>query len=178
MEKKWLSVPEFAAKIEKSVQYVRRMIDKGKIADHSVRRKKVGTKGRAKITVNYKTALADIGENLSRRMPSAKVEKEDPPQPQKSSSGSLADAQRITAQYKAALTKLDYDKKSGKLIEAEAANNYAFTFFRVLRDAFLNIPVKISAELASITSTHEINELLIKEFNEVLEGLSEWRLPQ
>ncbi len=138
----------------------------------------MGTKGKAKITINYENALVDIGENLSKRMPSAKVEPEDSDQPKKSSSGSLADAQRITAQYKAALTKLDYDKKSGKMVEAEAVNNYTFTFFRVIRDAFLNIPVKISAELASITNTHEINELLIKEFNEVLEGLSEWKLPQ
>jgi len=85
---------------------------------------------------------------------------------------SMSDAQRLQAQYKAALLKLDYEERSGKLISAQEVEVSTFNFARVVRDAVLNIPDRISAELASCTDVHAVNQKLTESLIEALEELS------
>jgi len=85
---------------------------------------------------------------------------------------SLADAQKIQAQYKAALMKLEYEEKSGKLVEVKAVEQDAFNMARIVRDNILNIPDRISAELASMTDVHLVSEKLVAELTAALEELS------
>ena len=85
---------------------------------------------------------------------------------------SLADAQKLQAQYKAALLKLEYDEKSGALTSMAKVKIDFFNIARTTRDAILNIPAKISAELASITDAHIVSEKLTSELIEALEELS------
>ena len=63
----------------------------------------------------------------------------------------LAESKQIEAEYKAKLAKLDYEERSGKLIDAEAVRKEAFRVARITRDAMLAIPDRLAAELAGIT---------------------------
>ena len=85
---------------------------------------------------------------------------------------SMADAQKLQAQYKAAILKLDYEERTGKLILAASVDKDFFDIARLTRDAILNIPDRVSAELASMTDTHVISEKLTAELTQALEGLS------
>ena len=84
----------------------------------------------------------------------------------------LAKAQQVQAQYKAALLKLEYEQKSGKLIDAEVVEVETFNFARRVRDAIQNVPDRVSSELASYTDVHKVRETLTAAYNEVLEELS------
>jgi hypothetical protein len=85
---------------------------------------------------------------------------------------SLADAQKLQAQYKAALLKLEYEQKSGRLTDVGQAEIDAFNFSRRIRDAIQNVPDRICAELASCTDVHRVREKLNAAYNEALEELS------
>ena len=85
---------------------------------------------------------------------------------------SMADAQKMQAKLKAALLKLDYDERLGTLISAEKVRTDVFNIARITRDAILNIPDRISAELASITDIHVEREKLTAELTQALEELS------
>lgn len=84
----------------------------------------------------------------------------------------LSKAQQVQAQYKAALLKLEYESKSGKLIDAEVVEVETFNFARRVRDAIQNVPDRICAELASCTDVHQVREKLNAAYNEALEELS------
>jgi len=85
---------------------------------------------------------------------------------------SLYEAELLEKQYKAALKKLEYEKASGILTEAEAVRKAAFDRARMLRDGLLNLKSKISPLLAVEQDATKIDELLDKEFRQLLEGLS------
>ena len=81
-------------------------------------------------------------------------------------------SQTIQAQYKAALLKLEYEEKSGKLVNAEQVETDFFGIGRMVRDAILNVPSRIGAELASINDVHIVSEKLTAELTAALEELS------
>jgi len=85
---------------------------------------------------------------------------------------SLFEAELLEKQYKAALKKLEYEKASGILTEAEAVKKAAFDRARMLRDGLLNLKSKISPLLAVEQDATEIDKLLDQEFRHLLEGLS------
>ena len=85
---------------------------------------------------------------------------------------SLADAQKIQAQYKAALMKLEYEEKNKTLVKVDQVEADFFNIARRVRDSILNIPDRISAELASTTDTHLVSERLTNELIAALEELS------
>ncbi len=96
-----------------------------------------------------------------------------PQQPTEGIGGmSMADAQKLQAKLKAALLKLDYDERVGALVSASQVEKDFFNVARLVRDAILNIPDRISAELASITDVHVISEKLTAELTVALEELS------
>jgi hypothetical protein len=84
----------------------------------------------------------------------------------------LARAQQIQAQYKAALLKLEFEEKNGKLISLEQVETDFFNIGRRFRDAVLNIPDRVSAGLASDTDQHSIAMKLTEELTQALEELS------
>ena len=86
---------------------------------------------------------------------------------------SLADAQRLQAQYKAALMKLEYEEKSGTLVKQEQVDIDFFNCARRARDAILNIPGRVSAELAIVTDIHVVSQKLTTELTAALEELSQ-----
>jgi hypothetical protein len=60
-----------------------------------------------------------------------------------------ADALQLKENYIGRLRQLEYEQKSGNLIDLELAQGVLFEEFRNLRDAWLNWPVKFGAEIAA-----------------------------
>lgn len=85
---------------------------------------------------------------------------------------SLSEAQRLQANYKASLLKLELDQKSDLVVEKEKVRVEAFEAGRIVRDGIFNIPDRLSAELASCTDVHAVSQKLMDAFNEVLGDLS------
>jgi hypothetical protein len=84
----------------------------------------------------------------------------------------LTEAQRLQANYKAALLKLDLDQKSGDLVNKAEYEADHFAAVRQARDALLNIPDRISAEVASCPDVHKVNQIIMGAMIEVLDELS------
>lgn len=74
--------------------------------------------------------------------------------------------------YKARLAKLEYEEKSGKLINRELVRNQIVGSMRAIRDAIIGIPQKIAAEVASETDPYACESIMMKEINTVLTELS------
>lgn len=78
----------------------------------------------------------------------------------------FAKARTIEKHYKAALAKLEYEEKIGKVVNADEVRARAFERGRKVRDALLNIPDRLGM------LTHEHRELLRKELIQALEDIS------
>jgi len=86
--------------------------------------------------------------------------------------GTLSESQALKAAYDAAITKIKLEEMQGDLIKKTDVEKEAFDISRRVRDSILNIPDRISADLASDTSTHSINNKLTKELIQALEELA------
>ena len=76
--------------------------------------------------------------------------------------------QRATADIK----EMEAKEKAGKLIDVEVVKKQAFTAGRNVREAFQNLPARISAELACETDPHRVESKLENEIRIILENLS------
>ena len=83
-------------------------------------------------------------------------------------------ARTISAMYEARLKKIDYETKAGKLVKADKVKSELFKVARVVRDKILNIPNRISDELAITTDPHEIHLKLTRELTDALQELADY----
>lgn len=72
--------------------------------------------------------------------------------------------------YAAELARLEYEEMRGTLVNAEAVKKEAFRVARQVRDAMLNIPDRIAAELAAETDTFAAHKRLTDEIKNALTG--------
>jgi hypothetical protein len=70
------------------------------------------------------------------------------------------------------LTKLQFERESGKLIPIEEVKISAFNSGRRIRDRLLNMPDHIAPQLVGKTSIFEIKNILKSELTKILEELS------
>lgn len=99
-------------------------------------------------------------------------ESDDPPQAaagQRSPSLARVQAHRIA--YQAALARLEYEERSGKLVVADEVRAEAFRVARAVRDKMRMIPVRVGPILAAETDPQSCIELLAKEIELALEDL-------
>lgn len=82
---------------------------------------------------------------------------------------SYAQARAIKEAYEARLKKLDYDERSGKLIPADKVKADCFKAAVVVKEALLNMPPRIAAELASLSDPFEVERILRQEIHAVLD---------
>ncbi len=75
--------------------------------------------------------------------------------------------------YNAKLTRLDYEERTGKLLNAEDVAKEAFALARRVRDRLLNIPSRMASVLASETDSKTIEAMLSQELRIALEELAE-----
>ncbi len=78
----------------------------------------------------------------------------------------------IREDYNAKLTKLQFERESGKLIPIEEVKTSAFNAARRARDLLLNMPDHIAPQLVGKTNIFEIKNILKSELTKILEELS------
>lgn len=85
---------------------------------------------------------------------------------------SYAQARAVRENYMARIAKLLFEEKIGKLVDADSVKLKSFETARTIRDYILNIPNRISSELASENDPVKIHALLTKELTDSLNELS------
>lgn len=85
---------------------------------------------------------------------------------------SMRKAQEVRATYQAALTQLDYQERSGALVRAAAVQSEQFTIARQVREAVLQVPDRIAAQLAAEGDELQVRNLLNEELTAALRQLS------
>jgi transcriptional regulator with XRE-family HTH domain len=74
--------------------------------------------------------------------------------------------------YAAKMSKLEYDKMIGAVVEKAQVEKDAFRIARIIRDTLLRLPDRLAGILASESDQNKIHALLTKELRQVLEALS------
>lgn len=92
-------------------------------------------------------------------------------EPQSDQPISYAEARAQHERFKARLAQLELEEREGKLVEAEAAKREAFRVARLVRDAMLNIPDRVAAELAAEGNQFKVHQRLTHEIRRALEDL-------
>ncbi len=87
----------------------------------------------------------------------------------------MEEAKRVKENFLALLNKLEYEKKSGTLIDIEAARRILFEEARKQRDAWLNWPMKIAPMIAADLGIEadRITELLNRYVHQQISQLGE-----
>lgn len=84
---------------------------------------------------------------------------------------SLMDYSRKKALYDSRMKELAFKERSGELVLASEISKRAFELAKITKTNLLNIPNKISNELAAEVDPHKIKIMLINEINEALESM-------
>lgn len=86
--------------------------------------------------------------------------------------GGLNYHKRVKADYDARMAQLEYEKIAGSLVSAEQVKAEAFKSGRQVREAILNLPERLSAQLAAEADPHRCFMLLTEELTRALEALA------
>ena len=78
--------------------------------------------------------------------------------------------------YQALTQQLEYEQLIGKLINVEEAKRIAYTTFRSLRDAVLNVSPRVKDQLAALTDPHEVEQVLDRELAAALGSIDPAKL--
>lgn len=164
-EKEYVKIPAYAKLKNFSPEYIRQLIAKGIIPKSCC--KKFGKRWQ----VNPKCADKALDENLS-QINRKKSKQKKVIQKAGFENLSFSQARAKKEKYLAALRKLEFEEKSGKLISAAEVEREAFNIARTVRDSLLNIPGRIDAILAAESDKAKVSEILTNEIRQTLEILS------
>lgn len=84
-------------------------------------------------------------------------------------------AKTIREKYNAAMAKIEYEERVGKLVPVEDVKREAFKRARTVRDAILNLPGRIAAEIANMNDVHTVEMYLIEQLSQALEDLGNYK---
>lgn len=78
------------------------------------------------------------------------------------------------------MAKLEYERESGKLIDAELVKSQAFATGRIVRDSVMNVPRRVAGIIAGRSKKDQewIYKLLLGEVTEVCAVLGDPNEPQ
>lgn len=82
----------------------------------------------------------------------------------------LVDAQRLAVLERARKLRLENDEQEGKLVDVTIVAREQFNFARTLREAVLNVPARLSAELAAQSDASQVYRLLDAALRQALEA--------
>jgi hypothetical protein len=85
---------------------------------------------------------------------------------------SYAQSRAVREAYQARLAKLDFEQRSGKLVEVDKVKAAAFRTARAVRDGMLNLPDRVAHELAHETNPAAVHARLSNEIRTILEALA------
>jgi hypothetical protein len=88
-------------------------------------------------------------------------------------SSSLVDAQRLAMLERARKLKLENDLREGQLVEVAVAAKQGFEFSRTIRESILNLPARLSAELAAESDADRVYRRLDAALREALEATAD-----
>ena len=91
------------------------------------------------------TARPRAVTNTAPKRPAA--ESDDSEFPGSRLNGAYSQARAVREQYEARLTRIKYERESGKLVNRDEVQVAAFNRFRTFRDAMLNIPDRVVAPI-------------------------------
>lgn len=94
------------------------------------------------------------------------------PQRSQTTALSFANARAAKEVYEARLKKLEFEERQGALVPKRAVDVNVFNLFRVLRDACLNVPSRLAAQLAAEPDPLVLHDLLYGELQMVFEEFS------
>lgn len=95
-----------------------------------------------------------------------------PPPKVPGASSTYADSRAIREAYLARIARLTYEERVGKMVESDRVKLEAFQAARLTRDTLLNLPNKISHELAAEVDPDKVHNLLTRAINGVLDELA------
>jgi hypothetical protein len=87
--------------------------------------------------------------------------------------GNYRGARAVREAFNAKLAKLDFEQRSGKLVDAESVKKEAFKLARLTRDAVMSIADRISAEVAVETDPFKVSVRIREECRKALESLKD-----
>ena len=99
-----------------------------------------------------------------------------PSQPNVEKRGSAVPAYQtsraVRETYAAKMAKLDFEERSGKLVQADEVQVAAFNAARQVRDRLFCIPPRLAAVLAAESDAHAVEQILQQELRDALEVLN------
>src|SRR5262249_51465033 len=84
-----------------------------------------------------------------------------------------SDARALREVYEVQRKQLELDVRRGLLVRRDEVEAAAFKFYRRLRDALLNIPPRLAAQLAAENDEAKVFEILEAEFRRVFEDFAD-----
>lgn len=85
---------------------------------------------------------------------------------------SFAQSRAIREAYAARLTRLEFDQRSGKLVDKAELKMKLAKLHMAVRDSLRTIPDRVAPIVAAETDQANIHAMLLKEIGQALEGLS------
>ena len=85
----------------------------------------------------------------------------------------IVESKSIQAAYQARIAKIDFEEKSGRLVDGKSLEKKIFGLARLAREKLLSIPDRVSSLLASETDPIEVHKELEKEINKALEDIQD-----
>lgn len=82
-----------------------------------------------------------------------------------------AQARAAREVYMAKLAKLEFDERSGKLIDAQTVRAEGSKLAAAVISGLYNIPDRCADEISGMSSAHDIHKLLLSEIDNAVEGL-------
>jgi hypothetical protein len=71
------------------------------------------------------------------------------------------------------IRRLELQKMTGEVVNAESVRRDAFRAARIMRDRLLALPERVSAIIAAIDDPHEVHRVLLGEVRQVCDDLSQ-----
>lgn len=109
---------------------------------------------------------------VNTRMEEAQPPAQDDAPARVSAAPSYAQSRAVREAYQARLAKLEFEERSGKVIDADQVKVRAFKLARSARDALLTIPDRLAPILASSTDVQEIHRLLLEDIERTCQQLA------
>lgn len=160
----YIGLREFARRKGIHASTVEDAMKKGRISTHIVDGKK---------RIDWETAEKEFEDN---RMGANPKESEDEPESGgKSGVPTFAESKAKREAYNAQIAKLEWLEKKGKLINAEEVERQAVEETRRVRDAFLDLGLRLAPELVAMTEIMDVEKALDDAVREILETLSDFK---
>ena len=84
----------------------------------------------------------------------------------------ISDLEKKLKHYQAELARLKFEEQEGSLVSSDKVKKTAFKIARSVRDAMINIPDRLAAELSGMTDQFLIHKRISEEIREALENLT------